>query len=224
MNISGIFASELEGLKPESHVSSDVTSLDTDSGKATEFKRVERKKRKPSLVPSPSPKRTRTLRKKKRAVREPKKKLTPKKKQTKTPDTLTSEELVNEITQDGNLCNVNKYYHSYKDSNKDTIEASIILQLDIYKKFFIEVVEDLPNDLYLRLEAKRMSAMELDKKLKVEALLAMHPVNSREEIDELISKANRSFFISGHRQVSLIARRVKEIADETTDKWDIFFC
>lgn len=80
MNISGISASDLEGLKPEARVSPVVTSSDTDSGKAAEFKRVERRKRKPSPVPSPSPKRTGTLRKKQHAVREPKKKLTPKKK------------------------------------------------------------------------------------------------------------------------------------------------
>ncbi|XP_059078033.1 uncharacterized protein LOC131876611 [Cryptomeria japonica] len=36
--------------------------------------------------------------------------------------------------------------------------------------------------------------MELDKKLKVEALLDVHPINSKEEIDELISEANQSVF------------------------------
>lgn len=65
MNISCISASELEGLEPVAHVSPIITSSDTDSGKATEFKRVERKKKKPSLVPSHSPIKTRTLRKKK---------------------------------------------------------------------------------------------------------------------------------------------------------------
>lgn len=70
MNISGILASELEGLQPKSHVSLVVTSSDTDNGKATEFKRVERKSKTP-LVPSPSPKKTRALRKKKQIVREP---------------------------------------------------------------------------------------------------------------------------------------------------------
>lgn len=69
-----------------------------------------------------------------------------------------------------------------------------------------------------------MSVMELDKKLKVEALLVVHPVNSKQEIDDLISEANRTVFVSGHRQVSLMAGKVKEIADETADKWDIFFC
>lgn len=65
--------------------------------------------------------------------------------------------------------------------------------------------------------------MELDKKLKVKALLAVHLVNSKQEIDDLISKANRTVFASGHQQVSLMADRLKEIADETMDKWDIFF-
>ncbi|XP_059073809.1 uncharacterized protein LOC131874444 [Cryptomeria japonica] len=42
--------------------------------------------------------------------------------------------------------------------------------------------------------------MELDKKLKDEALLVVHPVKSKEEIDELIYEANRSVFASGHWQ------------------------
>lgn len=97
------------------------------------------------------------------------------------------------------------------------------MHLDIYKNVLIEVVDNLPNDLYIRLEAKRMSVMELDKKLKVEALLDVHPINSREEIDELIVEANQTVFVSGHQQVSLMAGRVKEIANETANKWDIFF-
>lgn len=40
--------------------------------------------------------------------------------------------------------------------------------------------------------------MELDKKLKVEKLLVVHLVNSKEEIDDLICEANRSVFASGH--------------------------
>lgn len=68
-----------------------------------------------------------------------------------------------------------------------------------------------------------MSGMELDKKLKIEALFVVHLVNSKQEIDDLILEANRTVFVSGHRQVTLMARRVKKIADETTNKWDIFF-
>lgn len=209
------------------HVSLVVTSFETKSDKAAEFKRVERKKRKPSLAPAPSPKKSRTQRKKQDAVREPsgpKKKVTPKKKlESKALDTLTPEELINEITQEGNLRNVNKLYHSFKDANKNNIEESIILHLDIYKKVLIKVVDDLPNDLYLRLEAKRMSVMTLDKKSKAEVLLGVHRINSKQEIDELIAEAKQPVFVSGHRQVRLMAGRVKEIADEIADKKDTFF-
>ncbi|XP_059064685.1 uncharacterized protein LOC131856779 [Cryptomeria japonica] len=91
-------------------------------------------------------------------MREPniqRKKLTPNKPTPKVSDILSPEELINEITQDGNLSNISKCYHTFKDSNKGTIEESIILHLDIYKKFLTEVVDDLPNDLYLRLEEKK---------------------------------------------------------------------
>ncbi|XP_059064475.1 uncharacterized protein LOC131054486 [Cryptomeria japonica] len=138
-------------------------------------------------------------------MREPniqRKKLTPKKPTPKVSDILSPEELINEITQDGNLSNINKCYHTFKDYDKGTIEESIILHLDIYKRVLFEVIDDLPNDLYLRLEAKRMSIMELENKLKVEALLVVHPVNSLQEIDELNAEANRSVFASSHWQKS----------------------
>lgn len=48
-----------------------ATSFDSDNDKAAEFKRVDRKKRKSSPTPAPSPKKTRILRKKQQAVREP---------------------------------------------------------------------------------------------------------------------------------------------------------
>lgn len=73
------------------------------------------------------------------------------------------------------------------------------MYLDIYKKVLIEVIDVLPNDLYLRLEAKRMSIMALDNKLKVEALLVVHSINSKNEIDDLISEAGRTIFVSGHQ-------------------------
>lgn len=63
MNLSGILASELEGLQPEAHISPIDTSSDSDGGNIVDFKRVERKK-KASSIPSPTLKKTRTLRKK----------------------------------------------------------------------------------------------------------------------------------------------------------------
>lgn len=225
--MSGVVAKKIKSKQQSvTHVSLVVTSSDSDSDKAKKFKRVDRKKRKSSPTPAPSPKSKRTLRNKEQAMRELsglKKKVTQKKQEQQVFDTLSLEELVNEITQDENLSNVSKFYHSFKDLDKDTIEESIILYLDIYKKVLIEFIDVLPNDSYLRLEAKRMSTMELDKKLKVEALLVVHLVKFRQEIDELIAEANKTVFASGHRQVSLMADRIKEIIDETTDKWDIFF-
>lgn len=131
--------------------------------------------------------------------------------------------LLSEITDEGNLANVRKLYNTFTDSEKESIENNIILHLDIYKKVLIEVVDDFPNELYRRLDAKRIAVMELDKKLKIEKLLVVHLVNSKEEPNELISEANISVFTSGHQHVSLMAGRVNQIAKETTDKWDIFF-
>lgn len=106
--------------------------------------------------------------------------------------------LLNEIIDDGNLSNVSKLYDTFTNEEKESIEYSIILHLDIYKKVFIEVVDDLPSDLYRRLDAKSLAIMELDKKIKIEKLLVVHPMKSVEEIDELISEANKTIFSSGH--------------------------
>ncbi|XP_059064822.1 uncharacterized protein LOC131856883 [Cryptomeria japonica] len=99
--------------QPVTHVSPVVTSSETDSDKAVEFKRVDRKKRKSPLVPSPapSPKQIGTLRKKEWVVKEPsgpKKKIEWKELTPKTSDTLSPTELVKKINQDGNLSNVTK--------------------------------------------------------------------------------------------------------------------
>lgn len=129
--MSGVAAKERKSeQQPVTYVSPVVTSSDFDSDKAVEFKSVDRKKRKSSPAPAPSPKKTRTLRKKEQAMREPsslKKKVTQKEPEQKGSDTLSPEELVNEITQDGNLSNISKFNHSFKDSDKDTVEESIIL-------------------------------------------------------------------------------------------------
>lgn len=154
-------------------------------------------------------------------VRELTKKLTPKKKQKQVLPPLDN--LLNEITDDGNLANVRKLYNTFIDTKKESIENNIILHLDIYKKVLIEAMDNLPNDLYRRLDAKRIAVIELDKKLKVEKLLVVHRVNSKEEIDDLICEANRLVFASSHPQVSLMVGRVNEIVEEMTDKQDIFF-
>ncbi|XP_057835002.2 uncharacterized protein LOC131045433 [Cryptomeria japonica] len=91
--------------QPVTHVSLVVTSSKTDSDKDAEFKRVGRKKRKSPSTPAlvPSPKKTRTLRKKEHAMKEPsgpKKKIAQKELTPKISDTLFLTKLVNKLTQD----------------------------------------------------------------------------------------------------------------------------
>lgn len=219
MNITGIKESDMEGLQPEAHLS--LVGTSSDSEIPIEFIRVERK-RKPSPGPFPPPKKTRTTRQKQQEVRPPTKKMTPRKRKERQV-IPPLDNLLNEITDDGNLSNVSKLYDTFTNEEKESIENSIILHLDIYKKVLIEVVDDLPSDLYRRLDAKRLAIMELDKKIKIEKLLVFHPVKSVEEIDELISEANRTVFSSRHRHVILMVGKVNEISKETAGKWDIFF-
>ncbi|XP_059064268.1 uncharacterized protein LOC131856491 [Cryptomeria japonica] len=206
-DLSDVASSIKEGKSDQqlvTHVSPIVTSSETDSDKAAEFKRVDRKKRKYPMAPTPSlpPKKARTLRKKEQAMKGPsnsKKKIAQKKMAPKISDALSLAELINEITQE------------------NTIEESIILYLDIFKKVLIEVIDVLPNDLYLRHEAKRMSIIELDKKLKVKALLVVHLAKSRQEIDELIAKTNKTIFVSGHWQVYQKGDKGKNKVDNVPD-------
>lgn len=170
MNKTGIKESELEGVQPKTHLSPVATSSDSEI--LTVFKRVERK-RKPSPAPSPTPRKTRQ---KQQAVRPLAKKMTPKKRKQVIP---TFDKLLEEITEDGKLTNISKLYKKLSNYEKEGIENSVILHLDIYKKFLMEIVDDIPNDLYKRLEARRVAIVELDKKIKIEKLLVVHLVNSK---------------------------------------------
>lgn len=76
----------------------------------------------------------------------------------------------------------------------------------------MQVVDELPDELFKRLEARRQAVVELDKKIKVEKLLAIYPVNSPKEIDDMISEANRSVFSTAHRHIALMVGRVKVVA------------
>lgn len=76
------------------------------------------------------------------------------------------DKLLIEITEEGKMSNISKLYNTLSNDEKESIENSVILHLDIYKKFLMEVVDDIPNDLYRRLEARRVAIVELDKKIK----------------------------------------------------------
>lgn len=148
--------------------------------------------------------------------------MTPKKKKIKQ-NIAPLDKLLNEITKDGKLKNISKLYDTLFADDKERIENNVILHLDIYKKFLIEIVDEIPTNLYRRLEARRVAIVELDKKIKIKKLLAVHLVNSPHEIDQLIIEANRIVFSTTHRHVALMAGRVNEVSKETIDAWDVFF-
>lgn len=209
---TGITKDELQAQQPKTHLSLVATSSKSDM--PAEFKRVVRK-RQPSPVSTPSPRRTRQ---KQQAVRSPVKKTTPKKKLTpkkkRTQQNISSiDKLLDEITEEGKLKNVEKLYDTLSADEKEQVENSVILHLDIYKKFLMQVVDELQNELFKRLEARRQSVVELDKKIKIEKLLVVYPVNSPKEIDNLIAKANQSVFSTAHRHIALMAGRVKDVTE-----------
>lgn len=142
--------------------------------------------------------------------------MTPKKKSIAPIDNL-----IDEITEDGKLKNISKMYNTLSDDDKDKVENSVILHLDIFKKFLMQVVDEILTNLYNRLESRRVGIIELDKKIKIEKLLVVHPISSPDEIDKLISEANRSIFSTAHRHIALMAGRVNEVTEETTNAWDI---
>lgn len=218
---TGITEDELQAQQPETHLSPVATSLESDMLAA--FKRVVRK-REPSPVSTPSPRRTRQ---KQQAVRPPAKKTTPKKKKL-TPKKRTQQNiapidrLLDEIIEEGKLKNINQLYDSLSVDGKEKVENSVILHLDIYKKFLMQIVDEVPVELFKRLEARRQAVIELDKKIKIEKLLVVYLVNSPKEIDDMISEANCTIFSTAHRHVALMVGRVNEVAEETANAWDIF--
>lgn len=86
----------------------------------------------------------------------------------------------------------------------------------------MEVVDEILDELFKRLEARRQVVIELDKKIKIEKLLAVYLVNSPKEIDDLIAEANQSVFSTAHRHIALLVGRVNKVTKEIENGWDIF--
>lgn len=105
-----------------------------------------------------------------------KKKLTPKKRTQQ--NIAPIDKLLDEIIEEGQLKNINKLYDSLSVDDKEKVENSVILHLDIYKNFLMQIGDELPDELFKRLEVRRQSVIEFDKKIKIEKLLAVYPVNS----------------------------------------------
>lgn len=213
---TGITEDELVALQLETHLSPVGTSSESDM--PATFKRVVRK-RDPSPVTKPSPRRKRQ---KQQAVRSLVRKATPKKKKRTNKDLAPLDILLNEITEEGKLKNIEKIYDTLTTDEKEQVENSVILHMDMYKKFFMEVVNEISDYLIKRLEVRRQAIIELDKKIKIEKLLAVYLVNSPKEIDDLIAQANQSVFSTAHQHIALMVGRVNEVTEEIENGWDIF--
>ncbi|XP_057838208.1 uncharacterized protein LOC131048314 [Cryptomeria japonica] len=82
-----------------------------------------------------------------------------------------------------------------------------------------EIAKQIPAQLYNNLNDIRLSAMEEDRHIKIQALLTNYGSITLEEMDRCFETTNRTIFRSRHRTVSLMAGRVKEIISETNEAW-----
>lgn len=65
------------------------------------------------------------------------------------------------------LKNVQFYYEHLDDDEQREVEEAVLLYLGIYKKALLEIENQIPPQLYNNLDARRLSGMEEDKKIKI---------------------------------------------------------
>lgn len=128
-------------------------------------------------------------------------------------------ELIDQITKDGILSNIQHYYGDMDDKEQKEIEESVLLYLDIYKKALIRIETQIPADLYNKLDARRLSAIEEDKHIKIQELLTVCSAITDEKMQECLEFANKTIFRSRHRHISLMVGKVNEIVKETHEAW-----
>lgn len=131
--------------------------------------------------------------------------------------------MVDEITKDGKLKNVQFYYEHLDDDEEREVEELVLLYLDIYKKTLLEIENQIPTQLYGILDARILSAMDEDKNIKIQELLSICVSITPKEMDRTLEVANRNIFHNKHRIVSLMLGKVNEIVNETHKAWVKFF-
>lgn len=132
-------------------------------------------------------------------------------------------ELIDQITTDGILSNIQHYYGNMDDKEQKEIEEAILLYLNIYKKALIEIETQIPTDFYNKLDARRLYTIEEDKHIKVQELLTFFGAMTEEEMQQCLDFANKTIFRSRYRHVSLMVGKVHEIVKETHEAWVNFF-
>lgn len=111
-----------------------------------------------------------------------------------------------------------QHYYEHKE-----IEEAILLYLDIFKKDLLEIEKQQLTQLYDNLDARRLSTMEEDKRIKIQELLTTCGSITSNELDMTLEFVDRIIFHSNHRIISLMAGRVDETINETHKAWVQFF-
>lgn len=135
----------------------------------------------------------------------------------------TCTKLVDEITKDGMLKNVQFYYDHLEDDEQRDVEEGVLLYLDIYKKALIEIENEIPRELYNMLDARRLSTMQEGKHIKIQELLFACVTIAPEEMERTLEVENIKVFNRKHRITSVMLGRVKEIIKDIEKEWVKFF-
>lgn len=95
---------------------------------------------------------------------------------------LSVVELIDQITKDGILSNIQHYYVHMDDKEQMEIEEAVFLYLHIYKKALLEIEKQILGDLYNNLDPKRLSVVEEDKYIRMQELLIVCGAITDEEL------------------------------------------
>lgn len=145
------------------------------------------------------------------------------KKSEEPPENTLVDELVDLITNRNTLKHINKHFSKLNDKEKSQIENAVLLYLDANEIPLINIFYFLSDELYSMLDSRKNSIIELDRTMKIKILTRMQLNLTKEEIEEMISIANRSYFHSIQRHVSLMLGRISEVEEETEKIWASFF-
>lgn len=132
---------------------------------------------------------------------------------------LTTDQLIDEITVDGNLKHIGVYYENLVEVDQRKVEEAVVLHLHNFSKSLIELERSIPKDLYNIIDARRLTVSKIDEKMKERELINVCTYVSQDEAKRLIEEANKKEFRRRNRVNRLMIGRVEEVRKETEDIW-----
>lgn len=88
---------------------------------------------------------------------------------------LGSQEIIEQIINDGNLKNIYVFYIEFDEEDKKQLEEAISLYLDSFSKILIELEKILPKELYYILEIRKIHVQNLDRQIRETKLVNLCP-------------------------------------------------